>query len=229
MLKRSLIALCSVLLFAGVFANADEWDKKTTVTFGRPVELPGFTLPAGSYVFKLVNLGSNRHIVRVFDTTETKVYGTMIAIPNWRLKPTSDTTLSFAERPKTEPEALRAWFYPGDNFGQEFVYPKRRATQLAEVTHAPVLAAEVRPSETPQELAKEPVVAVTPENKEVEIAQVVEPPPAEVAQARPAPAPEAPAELPKTGSPLPLITLAGLEALLIGGLLKLLSRHAAEL
>jgi hypothetical protein len=31
--------------------------------------------------------------------------------------------LQLEERPSGQPEALKAWFYPGDNTGIEFVYP----------------------------------------------------------------------------------------------------------
>ncbi len=217
MTKKFILLFCSAFALTAVTAVADEWDKKTTVTFGRPVELPTMTLPAGTYVFKLSDLGTNRHIVKIYNAEENKLFATVMAIPNWQLTPKGESVLRFAERPKTEPEALRAWFYPGDNFGQEFVYPKRKATTLAAETHVPVLAGNVTPEEKPEQLAKEPVIAVTPENKEVELAQAIPPKPApvEVAQAAPAPA-----ELPKTATPLPWFALAGFAALLLGGLTK---------
>lgn len=34
----------------------------------------------------------------------------------------------------------RLGFYPGDNFGQEFVYPKQQAIELAAATNEPVPA-----------------------------------------------------------------------------------------
>jgi hypothetical protein len=225
MTKKFILLLCSTFVLAAVTAVADDWDKKTTVTFSAPVELPTMTLPAGTYVFKLSDLGVNRHIVKVYNAAETKLFATVMAIPNWRLTPTSDSILRFAERPKTQPEALRAWFYPGDNFGQEFVYPKRKATTLAAESHVPVLAANVTPEEKPEQLAKEPVIAVTPENKEVELAQAIPPKPAvpEVAQAA-VPAPATP-QLPKTATPLPWFALCGFAALALGGLMKLAVRR----
>ena len=44
-------------------------------------------LPAGTYVFKLMNPQSNRHIVQIFNKDQTKIYATILAIPNYRLKP----------------------------------------------------------------------------------------------------------------------------------------------
>src|SRR5665811_483056 len=126
-------------------ANADAWDKKTTITFSGPVQIPavhqpGFgVLPPGTYVFKVVESGSNRHIVQIFSKDELTVYATILAIPNVRMKATDKTVITFRERPAGQPEALRAWFYPGRNWGEEFVYPKAKAIELAKGTNTPVL------------------------------------------------------------------------------------------
>jgi len=102
-------------------ARADEFNKKTVLTFSGPVEIPGVhmkgwgVLPAGTYVFKLMDSQSDRHIVQIFSEDEKTVYATILAVPNYRLKSTDKTTITFRERPAGEPEALRAWFYPGSN------------------------------------------------------------------------------------------------------------------
>ena len=49
MFKRTVMMLCCVLLFAFSSAKADEWNKRTVMTFSQPVELPGIVLPAGTY------------------------------------------------------------------------------------------------------------------------------------------------------------------------------------
>ena len=126
--------------------------------------------------------------------------GLVLAIPNERLKETSATVMRFAERPSNRPQALRAWFYPGDGWGHEFVYPKAKAAEIAASAQVPVLEAAVTPTEKPEQLLKEPVVAITPENKEVEVSQVVQAPPVQIAQAAPAPAP-APAPPHRPSSP----------------------------
>ena len=74
-----------------------------------------------------------------------KCYATILAIPNYRLRATDKTVITFRERPAGQPEALRAWFYPGRNWGEEFVYPKAKAIELAKATNTPVLftAAEI--------------------------------------------------------------------------------------
>jgi hypothetical protein len=212
-------------------ARADDWNRKTVMTFSGPVEIPGVhltgwgVLPAGTYVFKILDSSSDRHIVQIFNKDETMIYATILAIPNYRLKATDKTVVTFRERPAGQPEALRAWFYPGRNWGEEFVYPKAKAVELAKETKLPVLYTEVEiPLEVAQPIktADEPVVvqlkqvpvkAIQPTGEEVELAQVVTPPPAvqaEVADTR---------SLPKTASPLPLIALFGL--VFLGGALTL--------
>jgi hypothetical protein len=220
-LKAVPTVFCAALIGAAFSPNvrADAWNQKTVVTFSGPVETPGVhipgwaVLPAGTYVFKLVNSPSDRHIVQIFNQDETVLYTTVLAIPNYRLRATGKTVITFRERPAGEPEALRAWFYPGMNFGQEFVYPKEKAVELAKETNTPVLyiptviVAE-EPVAAVEELKQVPVQAVTPAGEEVAIAQVVTPPPAVEA-----PAPVVAETLPKTASPLPLIGLFGLLAL----------------
>jgi len=131
-------AVLMVLAAPGV--RADEWDKKTILTFSGPVQIPGATLPAGSYVFKLADLNGNRHVVQVFDKDEKRIVSTILAIPNDRLEPADDPLVLFAERPAGSPQAVKVWFYPGDRIGNEFVYPKSMAMKIAKANHQSVLA-----------------------------------------------------------------------------------------
>src|SRR4051795_11717793 len=150
----SCMALMSAVLVTG--ARADDWNRKTTITFSAPVEIPGVhlagwgVLPAGTYVFKILDSQTDRHIVQIFNKDETTIYATILAIPNYRLQATDKTVMTFRERPAGQPEALRAWFYPGKNWGEEFVYPKSKAMELAKSTNVPVLFAAV---ELPEEVA----------------------------------------------------------------------------
>lgn len=244
-LNATNIAGCLALASALVLpvAKADEWDRKTIIKFSGPVEIPAVhvkgwgVLPAGTYVFKIVDSQSNRHIVQIFSEDEKTVYATILAIPNFRLKATDKTVITFSERPAGEPEALRGWFYPGRNWGEEFVYPKTMAMTLAKKTNMPVLFTPAElPLEVPEpmkamnepvikELKKIPVLAIKPSGEEVQLAEVVTAPPAtELAKADPAPAAAAPepqatvpaspqANLPATSSILPLAGLLGFAAL----------------
>jgi hypothetical protein len=262
-------AFCLGLMLAAfsTIANADQWNRKTEVTFSGPVEIPGVhltgwgILPAGAYIFKILDSQSDRHIVQIFSKDEKTVYATILAVPNQRLRATDKTVITFTERAAGEPEALRAWFYPGRTSGEEFVYPKARALALAKATNTPVLftptdlpvevAEPSKLAEAPvvAELKRAPIKAVQPTGEEVEIAQVVTPPPAQEespavlaqAAAPPAPAPRTPAPaatvepapsvpaatLPETDSYLPEIAVIGLLALVSGLALRAVRKRAA--
>lgn len=131
-------AMLTVLAAPGV--RADEWNKKTILTFSGPVQIPGATLPAGSYVFKLADLSGNRHVVQVFDKDEKKIIATLLAIPNERLEAADEPVVMFSERPAGSPQAVKVWFYPGNRIGNEFVYPKSMAMKIAKANHQSVLA-----------------------------------------------------------------------------------------
>jgi len=228
-LSRALVFASSITALCMMFsstASAQPWNKKTTVTFGAPVEIPGVgaqVLPAGTYVFRLLDSLSDRNIVQVFNKDESHVYATILAIPNYRLKATDKTVMTFAERAAGDPQAIRAWFYPGDNWGQEFVYPKTKAVQLAKITRLPVLYIpdEVAPNivapvtaatEPPVVALKEaPVMAVKPTGEIAPVAEVVTPPPVQTA-----------ASLPKTASEMPLLALMGFLCLGVGVSLRAL-------
>jgi len=215
-------------------AKADEWNRKTIVTFNEPIEVPGVgaqTLPAGTYVFKIFDSASDRHIVQIFNETEDHVFTTILAIPNYRLKATDKTVMTFGERAAGQPEAIRAWFYPGRQWGEEFVYPKSRAVELAKITNQPVLFTPIELATAPIEALKTaPVEAVKPTGEEVKVAEVVELPP-EVAAAKPvevaAAQPVEAASLPHTASTLPLVALIGLLSLGAGLTLWGLSKRTA--
>jgi hypothetical protein len=101
------------------FAKADEWDKKTVITIHQPIQIQGKVLEPGQYVMKLLE-SADRHIVQIYDVDDSKLEMTVLAIPAYRLDPTGDTRLTFAETPAGQAPALRTWFYPGDNSGFEF-------------------------------------------------------------------------------------------------------------
>ena len=233
----ALIFCASLVALAFPFnVEAQTWNKRTIVKFSQTIEIPGVGqqyLPAGTYVFKLVDSISNRDIVQIFNEAEDHVFATILTIANYRLKATDETVMTFRERPLGQPEAIRAWFYPGANWGQEFVYPKTRAVELAKITNEPVLfipsalganiVAPVKSLDDPPVVAlkQAPIMAVTPRGEEVEIAQVIEPPPVQTASARPT-------ALPQTASLFPIIGLIGLLSLGAGLVLSVLPKRTAK-
>jgi hypothetical protein len=204
------LALFGAMLAPRVAAQDDNgYLKRTLVTFSQPVEIPGMILPAGTYDIELLSSEPNRHVVRIFNKDRSHVVTTVLAIPNLRLKATNKTVITFSERPPNSPEALKAWFYPGDNFGQEFVYPKTRAIELAQVVKEPILAIPTATTDV-EELKSAPLVAITPEQKEVSLGEVVETPVLVAENRSPEPLPQ---QLPKTASTLPLMALLSAGAL----------------
>jgi len=213
--NRALFLGVAILGSMACLAKGDEWDQKTIFTFSAPVEIPGKVLLPGTYVFKLADSASDRNIIQVFNKNETQLYGTFLAIPDYRAKPSGKPIITFDERPTDSPEAAKAWFYPGENYGHDFVYPKPKAVELAKVNKAPVpsMPAELAPNTTmPAKTMQEPHVvamktaplkAQKPTEEEVEITEVF------------AQAPDPPTELPKTASSFPLFVLVGLVSLVV--------------
>ena len=112
-------------------ATADEHDKKTIVTFGQPVEVPGgVVLQPGKYVFILQDSESDRHIVLIKNDRENKLFAQIFATNAFHLKPKGKTQFLYWESPAGQPQVLRALFYPGDPYGQSFLYKKDRAAEI---------------------------------------------------------------------------------------------------
>ncbi len=208
----TIFAAAFVMFMFAAGAQADTaFSKRTVVTFSQPVEIPGQVLPSGTYTIELYESFGNRHIVRIYNADRSQLIATVLAIPNRRLTPTEDNVLKFSERPGNAPDALKAWFYPGDNSGQEFVYPKARAVELAQQTQEPIPAVETEPA-TIEEFKSKPIVSETPEKTEVAIAEVAPTPAPETVESAPA--------LPKTASQIPLIALLGVLSVTFAFVLK---------
>lgn len=220
-IKWSVLGICLFVIMAMALPTAvmaDEWNKATKLTFNEPVEVPGMVLEPGTYWFTLADSDSDRNVVEIWNADRTHLIRTILAIPDYRLKATGKTVIHFEERPSDAPEAIHSWYYPGDNYGEEFVYPKSRATQLAKQTNRPVLSTpEPAPTEAKQ-VKQAPVKAVAPSGDEIEVSEVVvsQPMTASVAP---------PSSLPKTGSYLPLIGLSGLLALGISFALRVAAKR----
>jgi hypothetical protein len=148
---RAICCTAALTAFLAPGVRADEFNKKTILTFSGPVQIPGATLAPGTYVFKLADLASNRHVVQVFDKDEKKIYATILAIPDQKLEPSDEPVVLFAERPAGTPQAVKAWFYPGETIGNEFVYPKDQAMKIAKASHTSVLSMEETPATTTDE------------------------------------------------------------------------------
>lgn len=199
-------------------AKADEWNKATKVTFADSVQVPGKVLPAGTYYFKLLNNPGDRHIVQIFNEDRSSLVTTIFAVPSTRIEPAGKTVITFAERPADQPEALEAWFYPGDTVGQEFVYPAAEAELLSRLNHREVPSTgseEAYPTDNSSASTGAPAASTSsePVTAQHSAAQTQESAPA--TSSTPAPSSSQPetmlqkTQLPQTASSLPVIGLVG--------------------
>jgi hypothetical protein len=190
------LAISFLAVLAAPRARADEAAWRTPLRLAEPTEIPYMTLPPGDYIVKVVNTQETRSIVQFFNAHETEVIATVVAVPNYRVRPAEQTEFTYFQRAAGHPQALKSWLYPGNNFGVTFVYPKAEAIVIAQETHETVIA-----TPSPEPTIQSEVIEVKPEPKE-----------------------EAPAPvLPTTGSNLPLVgilaaaSLAGAAGLRILG------------
>lgn len=232
-LKSLAIAFCVGLFVLAASIKADEWDKKTIVTFSGPVQVANTPLPAGTYVFRLLDSPSDRHIVQIFNADESNIIATILAIPDYRLTPTSKTAVKFAESRDgsqasgTVPESgipIKEWFYPGDNFGQEFRVVSQQ--QVAEVRPEPVVEQSAPEPQAQTEAAPAP----EPQAEAPQVAAPTEEPATLPLTEQTAPAPEeqsAPEQLPQTASQMPLVGLIGILSLAVAASLRIFLKISA--
>jgi len=120
--------------------GSNERLKVTYLTFSAPVEVPGASLPAGKYLFKMADTLGSSHAVQIFSADGKKIYTTFLAIPNQMTEAPDKTVVLFDERPAGAPQAVKVWYYPGNSTGEEFVYPRKQAIKIAKANHTPVLS-----------------------------------------------------------------------------------------
>ena len=141
--------------------SAFEWNKKSTLSTERQVELPGIVLEPGVYIIRLRESGEQRSFIEVLNRDETQLLGTLVAVPDHRLRPDDNSDFTFYDVKPGGPRPVQSWFYTGDLVGLEFVYPKVRAKEIAKDTGDRVMASNGNKDAV--------IVAVTPNGKEVVI------------------------------------------------------------
>jgi hypothetical protein len=135
--------VAAVLLTLSMSVSAQDFNthERTFLTFSAPVEMPGVTLQAGTYVFKLADSPS-RNVVQVFDKDEKNVMGQWLFVQAQRPEVTGETVITFKERAENTTPAVQFWYYPGEKIGKEFIYPKDQALKIAARTGATVKTEE---------------------------------------------------------------------------------------
>ena len=220
MTKLWLGAVLGLMTAAIQPAIANEWDKETRIHINAPVQIPGKVLPPGTYVFKLLDSQSNRNIVEIYseDANGNQTFvTTTFVVSAYRLDTPDKPLINLEERHTGTPEVIHTWFYPGNNTGWEFVYPKSERLLEAENQAAPPPAAPVAVPEPPApEEASAPAAAVDVEVEDTEVVIAQNEEPALPAYTLQEPAQSADRELPETAGYSVSLLLAAMGILGLG-------------
>jgi hypothetical protein len=251
MLSKSFItSVCAAAIVWTVSAgpaSAQTMDSRTEFTFNTPVELPGTTLPPGTYIFRFADATTSRAVLQVMAKDSTnKSYGMFMTINAIRPRASDNAELRFLETPAGTPAAVKTWWYPGNTTGREFIYPKSQARRLAQATNQAVLTTQAETTSNDQ-MQTAALVNVSPSGQEtavsdeqlVEAASTTPPTGGTINAVGTAGVDRAPVQertqaqagqsasaqttrtrLPKTNSALPLLGLLGLTSLLGGAAIR---------
>ena len=169
--KRLMTSACAAALLTTMSATparaqGGPMDSRTEFTFNQPVELPGVTLPPGTYVFRFVDATTGRRVMQVqAKDASSKTFGMFLTISAQRPKPSEDAELRFLETPAGQPAAVKTWWYPGNTIGREFIYPKSQARRLAQATNQTVLTTKAE-NVTEEQMKTADLAYVSPTGQE---------------------------------------------------------------
>jgi hypothetical protein len=127
LVRRIVHTLCGVVLL-GVLAMSStgaamNTRRTTHFTFSGPVQLPGVTLPAGTYTFEVVNPDSGSDIVTVKSRDRKKVY--LMQFTRFVHRESTgklDATIALGESSAGNPPPVKAWYPQFETRGREFIY-----------------------------------------------------------------------------------------------------------
>jgi hypothetical protein len=139
----------AAVAYAAPAATAQGWNERTELKFSSPVMVPGATLEAGTYIFRLTDSQSSRHLVEIARKDGETITLTQ-AVPTKRLDAKGDVVLKFNPTEAGSPPAIAAWFYPGSTYGHQFVYSDEEARKIAERTRTVVLSTDAPGSDMEQ-------------------------------------------------------------------------------
>jgi hypothetical protein len=217
---RILRIVCGLGVTLGLITGAvmaQTHEKRTVFTFNRPVSLPGVTLPAGKYLFRIVDTDTTRKVIQVLSGDGKTPYAMLHSIPDVRVEASGHPEVRFLETAKGTPSAVKTWWYPGERTGYEFIYPKEQARRLREFVAEPVLTTRAETTK-PEETKTADLERLTPTGEEVAVAVVPEPvPAAPTGVVQEGTLAEARTELPVTATGLPTLGLLGILALALAG------------
>jgi len=215
-IKRVILAAAVLTVFGALAAapvRGETFDKRTVFSFNRPISVPGVTLPAGDYMFRIVDTDTGRKVIQVLSGDGRTPYAMLHSIPDIRVEASANPEVRFMETAKGKPSAVKTWWYPHERIGYEFIYPKDQARKLAEETHEPVLTTQVETTKVEETRTAE-LARIEPAGIETPVPVVAEPEPivpAGVVQE--GTLADARTELPVTATGIPTLGLLGALAL----------------
>ena len=217
MATKKLILVAGVLTVFGALAAApvrgETFDKRTVFTFNRPISVPGVTLPAGDYMFRIVDTTTGRKVIQVLSGDGATPYAMLHSIPDIRVEASANPEVRFMETAKGKPSAVKTWWYPNERIGYEFIYPKEQARRLAEETQEPVLTTQAETT-TVEETKTAELARIEPAGIETPVPVVAEPEPiVPTGIVQEGTLAEARTELPVTATGIPAFALLGALAL----------------
>lgn len=178
--QRLMSSACAAAMLLTVsatpaLAQGGPMDSRTEFTFNQPVELPGITLPPGTYVFRFVDATTGKKVMQVqAKDASNKTYGMFLTISAQRPRPSDDAELRFLETPAGQPAAVKTWWYPGNTIGREFIYPKSQARRLAQATNSTVLTTKAEVNNDQMQTAELTYVSPTGQETGLTDEQLVE-------------------------------------------------------
>jgi hypothetical protein len=160
---KTLASVCvlAVLAFTSTAAHARPADNRTFFTFNQPITLPGVTLPAGTYLFRNPDINTARQVVQVLSDDGKQAYAMLLTIPVQRTEPAAEPEIRFMETPEGHAPAIKAWWYPGNTIGWEFIYPREQALKLAKAASGSVLTTTSAHNDTTDEMKTADLARVT--------------------------------------------------------------------
>jgi hypothetical protein len=219
-------ALTALTAGSALAQESNERTKMTYLTFSAPVEVPGASLAAGKYMFKMADSLGGSHAVQVLSADGKKLYTTFFAVPDQ--KASSDTpskpVVMFKERAAGSPQAVQVWFAAGNPAGEEFVYPRSQAMKIAKANRTRVLSTPDGTASSSNNIGRVDENGQFTDSKGAPVAETQV-----AANEPPAALPATIQSLPRTASPLAAAELLGFLALCGGASMKFYrERQGAE-
>lgn len=219
-MSKTFVSICALAaLVCGLSAPVAAYiaDRHTRFTFSKPIALPGVTLPAGTYTFRLVDPITGGNVVQILDESGTRTYAMLLSIPASRPDVPKEPEVSFMETAAGMPVAVKIWWQEGSASGHEFVYPKEQLLRLTQGATPASTVADARLSAAADSQSAGQSSRFADSAGQ---AQPAQPPPVTAQESTSAPGQSARAELPRTASRLPLIAILGTLMLLGGAWLR---------